>query len=104
MSGGYDLGGNIDNFAANRCGITANRYHLFEHVLFERFKKQKCYQHAIIKRRIGGKTLEGQLLKTKIFKATMGQFVSTSAMVALDNRFWFEPVLTLGFCTICKHW
>ena len=100
MSGSDYLRGNVYEFATNRCGIACDRDHLFQDILFEGFKEQEGDQHAIVKCRVGGKTFEGQLLKTKIFETTMGQFISSPTMVAFNNGLGFEPVLTLGLCAM----
>ncbi len=86
------LGRDVDHHSPHRGGVTGDRQHLDQHILLEGLREEEGNQHAVVKRGIGRKPFEGELLKAKIFQPAMREFVRSPAMMAGDERRGLGPV------------
>jgi len=79
---GNDLGGHVDDPAAQCARITNRLHHRRAHILFERLVQKKGYHHGVVEGGVGRKSLERQLLEAKILQRAVHQFIVASTVIS----------------------
>ena len=89
------LGRDVDHHPVSRRGVTGDRQHVDQHIVFEGLREEEGNEHTVVEHGIGRKSLEGERLDAKILQPTMRQFVRAPSMVAGNKRLGPGPMGTL---------
>jgi len=73
----YDLGGEVNDCAAQGSGIGGERHHSFADILLECLVEEEAEEHGVVEGSIGGKALEGQGLGGELLQRPVDQFIPT---------------------------
>jgi|GEM_PF-3415117 len=89
----------VDELTTKGISVDSYRNDRSRDIFLEGFEQVMAHAHQIIPGCVGSKPLEGQLLMTKGFQRSVGQFIRAPIVITGQNRFCIQPL----FFTDCPE-
>lgn len=91
-----DLGRDVHQPAAKRCGECCDWHHWLAHVFLERLEQEEAEKHGVVEGGVGDETLERQLFEAELLENPVHQLVRPALVVRVNDGVGFDHKLKPG--------